>query len=180
MTGIYASVAAVPFLGVGAFFGVAFFPAAFFGAAFFAGAAGLAVVLVTRPDLVLPSTFSTGTIAGAAVGALRLVAVLAFGLDAAVFLGAGAFFVAGAALALVVVVLLAVVDFFGAPAFLAALGAADFCAMDASDDNKGKIASMNKHTLVTVVVEGFSVFSVSDLTLASFLASFTGPDGPND
>lgn len=164
---------------MGAFFGVAFFPAAFFGAAFFAGAAGLAVVLVTRPDLVLPSTFSTGTIAGAAVGALRLVAVLAFGLDAAVFLGAGAFFVAGAALALVVVVL-AVVDFFGAPAFLAVLGAADFCAMDASDDNKGKIASMNKHTLVAVVVEGFSVFSVSDLTLASFLASFTGPDGPND
>lgn len=40
--------------------------------------------------------------------------------------------------------------------------------------------SMNKHTLVAVVVGGFSVFSVSDLTLASFLASFTGPDGPID
>lgn len=91
------------------------------------------MVLVTRPDLVLPSTFSTGTMAGAAVGALRLVAVLAFGLDAATFLGAGAFFVAGAALALVVVVV--VVDFFGAPAFLAVLGAADFYEMDTSDNN---------------------------------------------
>lgn len=76
--------------------------------------------------------------AGAAVGALRLVAVLAFGLDAAAFLGAGAFFVAGAALALVVVVLAAVVDFFGAPAFLAVLGAADFYEMDTSDENNGK------------------------------------------
>lgn len=110
---------------MGAFFGVAFFPVAFLAAGFFAGAAGLAVVLVTRPDLVLPRTFSTGTIAGAAVGALRLVAVFAFGLDAAAFLGAGAFFVAGAALALVAVV----VVFFGAPTFLAVLGAADFCGM---------------------------------------------------
>lgn len=33
---------------------------------------------------------------------------------------------------------------------------------------------------MAAVVEGFSVFSVSDLTLASFLASFTGPDGPVD
>lgn len=123
-------------MGVGAFFGVAFFPAAFFGAAFFAGAAGLAVVLVTRPDLVLPSTFSTGTMAGAAVGALRLVAVLAFGLDAAAFLGAGAFFVVGAALALAVV---EVVDFFGAPTFLVVLGAAVFYEADVSDDTYGEM-----------------------------------------
>lgn len=112
--------------------GVAFFPVAFFAAAFFVGAAGLAVVLVTRPDLVLPRTFSTGTMAGAAVGALRLVAVLAFGLDAAAFLGAAAFFAAGAALVLVVVV------FFGAPTFFVVLGAADFCKNDVLEDDSGE------------------------------------------
>ena len=48
------------------FFGVAdFFAAVFLGAAFFAGAAGFATLLVTRPDLVLPSTFGTSTTAGA-------------------------------------------------------------------------------------------------------------------
>lgn len=43
--------------------GVAFFGAAFFGVAFLAGV--LAVVLVTRPDLVLPRTAGLSTIAGA-------------------------------------------------------------------------------------------------------------------
>ena len=84
-----ASAAAAFFLGVAAFFGAAAF---LVPVAFFAAPSGLAVVLVTRPDLVLPSTF----------------------------LGAAAFFVAGAlALSLVAV-------FFGAAAFLGALVVVDF------------------------------------------------------
>lgn len=48
------------------FFGVAvFLAAAFLGAAFLVGAAALAGPLTTRPDLVLPRTNSTSTIAGA-------------------------------------------------------------------------------------------------------------------
>ncbi len=49
------------------FFGVADFlaAAAFLGAAFLAGPAAFAGPLVTRPDFVLPSTFSCSTIAGA-------------------------------------------------------------------------------------------------------------------
>jgi hypothetical protein len=43
--------------------GVAFFGAAFFGVAFLAGV--LAVVLVTRPDLVFPRTAGLSTTAGA-------------------------------------------------------------------------------------------------------------------
>lgn len=100
MTGnIYASV----FLGV-AFLGVAFFvAAAFLGAAFFAPAfAAGALLLVTRPDLVLPRTleasFSTAGAAAAflgllalafALGAAAFLVVVAF---AAVFLGAAGFF----------------------------------------------------------------------------------------
>ena len=54
------------------FFGVAdFFAAVFLGAAFFAGASGLATLLVTRPDLVLPSTFGTSTTAGACKHGVR-------------------------------------------------------------------------------------------------------------
>jgi len=48
-----------------AFLGVAFFAAVFLGAAAFFGATVLAVVLVTRPDLVLPRTAGLSTIAGA-------------------------------------------------------------------------------------------------------------------
>ena len=123
------------FLGVAAFLGVV----DFLVAAFFAGAAGLAGALVTRPDLVFPSTFSTSTTAGAwalvrpgvdsavdgernltAVAVLRLVAVLALVFGVVVFLVVVAFL--GAAVALVAV-------FFGATAFLGApavLGAAAF------------------------------------------------------
>lgn len=55
------------------FFGVAdFFAAVFLGAAFFAGAAGFATLLVTRPDLVLPSTFGTSTTAGACTDGVRI------------------------------------------------------------------------------------------------------------
>jgi hypothetical protein len=58
--------AASAFFGVADFFGVAFFAAAFFGAAaFFVAGGAVALVLVTRPDLVLVSTFGTSTIAGA-------------------------------------------------------------------------------------------------------------------
>ena len=46
-----------------AFLGVAFLGAAFFGVAFLAGV--LAVVLVTRPDLVFPRTAGLSTTAGA-------------------------------------------------------------------------------------------------------------------
>jgi hypothetical protein len=90
----------------------------FLGAAFFA--AGLAVVFVTRPDLVLVSTFGASTIAGAAVEVLRGLAVLALGLAAA-FLVVVAFFAglaAGAAFLTVV--------FLGA----AGLAAAGFCWLD--------------------------------------------------
>jgi len=43
----------------------AFFATGFFGVAFLAGVAVLPVVLVTRPDLVLPSTAGLSTTAGA-------------------------------------------------------------------------------------------------------------------
>lgn len=86
----------------------------FLGAAFFA--AGLAVVFVTRPDLVLVSTLGASTTAGAAVEVLRGLAVFALGLAAA-FLVVVAFFAGLAAVA----VFLAVV-FLGA----AVLGAAGF------------------------------------------------------
>ena len=65
------SAAAAAFLGVAAFFGVAlgvaFLVAGVFlvAVAFLAGVVGLAGPLVTRPDLVLLSTVSTGTMAGA-------------------------------------------------------------------------------------------------------------------
>lgn len=115
------------FLGVAAFLGVV----VFFVVAFLAGAAGLAGPLVTRPDLVLPSTFSTSTTAGAwwmvshginvileryltAAGVLRLVAVLALAFGVVVFLVLVAFL--GAAVALAGV-------FFGAAAFFVAAGA---------------------------------------------------------
>lgn len=89
---------------------MAFFPAVFLGAAFlvavfFGWAAGGALVLVTRPLLVLPSTRETSlSTAGAAAGVLRGLLALALGFAAAflgaafvvVFFVAGAFLVAGA------------------------------------------------------------------------------------
>jgi hypothetical protein len=130
-------------LGVAAFFGVAFFVAVFLGAAAFLVVLGaVCLVLVTRPDFVLVSTLGTSTIAGAygqvsillrqpeaktstAVGCLAVffalgLAVLAFGLAAGVFLGAGAFLVA-AGLVVVVVVL-----FFGAGFLVVAVGESAF------------------------------------------------------
>ena len=98
-----------------------------------------ALVLVTRPDLVLLKTLGTSTTAGACnifehhrewfecknaltaagvdVEALRLVEVLAFGLADFSFLAAGAFFV-------VVLFALVAVVFLGAAAFLVAFGLA--------------------------------------------------------
>jgi hypothetical protein len=104
----------VAFLGVAFFLGVVAFAAAFFGAAFLAafGAAG-AVVLVTRPDLVLPRTRDTSaSTAAAAAGAAVLRGLLALALGfaaAAAFLGAAFAVVAflGAAFFVVVVVALA-------------------------------------------------------------------------
>lgn len=128
------------FLGVVDFFGVAFFAGLFFGAPAFLGAVGaVCLVLVTRPDLVLVSTFGTSTTAGAcnqvsiwsclsvkeihtALAGLAVffalgLAVLAFGVAAAVFLVAGAFFV------------LAVLEelFFGAPFLVVADVVGVFC-----------------------------------------------------
>lgn len=115
------------------FFGVAVFLAvAFFGPAFLTGAVDFAGPLVIRPDLVLPSTFSVSTIAGAcnqyqsgshqenksghtAAGVLRLLAVLALGFGATAFFAAGTFFGSDDL----------VFSFFGAPRFL---GAAVFAA----------------------------------------------------
>lgn len=107
---------ALAFLGV-VFFVVALAAAAFLGAAaFFVGAADSgALVLVTRPDFVLPRTretsFSTAGAAAAAAAAADLRGLLAFALGlaaAAVFLvaaglAAAAFLVAGAFSFLVVV-----------------------------------------------------------------------------
>jgi hypothetical protein len=73
-----------------AFLGVAFFgfAAAFFGAAFFAAGA---LVLVTRPDLVLPSATEGFSATAGALAVEVFLLVLAFGLAA--FLAAGlAFF----------------------------------------------------------------------------------------
>lgn len=109
--------------------GVAFFTAAFFGVAFLAGVV-LAVVLVTRPDLVFPRTAGLSTTAGACwtisrelagIGRPRLTALGAaafFGFAAALGLAAFGFatlvaLAFGAALALVAVVFLVAVAFFG-------------------------------------------------------------------
>jgi len=53
------------FFGVAAFLVDVFLGVAFLDAAFFGLTGALAFVLVTRPDLVLPSTFSSSTTASA-------------------------------------------------------------------------------------------------------------------
>lgn len=113
---------------------------AFFLAAF---SAGLAVVLVTRPDLVVERTLGWSTTAGAAVEALRGLAVLALGLPAAFLVVVPAFLVVALA-----------AGFSAFSVFLAAafLGAAAFVAVVA--------------------------FLAAGLAAGSFLASFTGPEGP--
>lgn len=141
-------------MGVADFFGVAFLAVAFFGAAVCLVLIGAAAfVLVTRPDLVLVSTFGTSTMAGAydqvnmlqrtyesgmltLVGALALffalgLAVLAFGVAAAVFLAAGAFFV----------VVPLVADFFGAAFLVVVAGVAFGLASLASLGSFGSLAS---------------------------------------
>lgn len=119
------------FLGV-AFLGVAFFvavflgAAAFLGAAFFAAglAAGGALVLVTRPDLVLPRTRETSlSTAGAAV-VFRGLLALALGFAAA-FLGAAFAFVSALGFAAVFFVAGALVT---GLVFFSTLGSAFFAA----------------------------------------------------
>lgn len=114
--------------------------------------AGAAVVLVTRPDFVLPRTLGTSTTAGAwetrqshcrasttatrltAAGveddALRLVEVLAFGLAAFSFFAAGAFLVV-----LVLALVAVAVAFFGAVADFSFFGlvSALFCLLLANE-----------------------------------------------
>jgi hypothetical protein len=167
----------VAFLGVAFFLGVVAFAAAFFGAAFLAafGAAG-AVVLVTRPDLVLPRTRDTSAstaAAGAAVLRGLLALALGFAAAAAAFLGAAfavvvflgaAFFVVVVALAVymkcehahggdLLVRLTVAVAFLGAAAFFSVVF---FSVLDSAFFAAGAAAA------------GF----------ASFFASFTVPEAP--
>lgn len=100
--GVAAFLVGVAFLAAVAFLGVAFLVAvAFLGAAaFLAGALGAAgaLVLVTRPDFVLPRTRDTASSTAGAGAVLRGLLALAFGLAAAAaavaaaFLGAAVFF----------------------------------------------------------------------------------------
>jgi hypothetical protein len=180
--------AASAFFGVAAFFGGVFLgAAAFFGAAAFLADVS-ALVLVTRPDLVLVRTLGTSTTAGAcreknvsnrvsktcsvsrgvrtavdglvAFFALGL-AVLALGLAVTAFFAAGVFFV---------VVLLAAV-FFGA-AFLAPVVGAVVAPVD------GAAFGLASFWIMINDVQGVGRIERQTFGLASFLASFTGPDGP--
>jgi hypothetical protein len=157
-------------LGV-AFFGAAFFAAAvFFGAAFLValGAAG-AVVLVTRPDLVLPRTrVTSASTAATGVAVLRGLLALALG-----FAAAAVFF--GAALAVVV--------FLGA-AFLVVVVALAFY-MTGQHECRGDV--MTRHTVAvaflgaaffSVLGSAFLVAGAAAAGLASFFASFTVPEAP--
>jgi hypothetical protein len=157
------------------FFGVAFFAAVFFGAAFLValGTAG-AVVLVIRPDFVLPRTRDTSSsTAGAGAAVLRGRPAFAFGLAAgAAFLGAA----------------FAVVVFLGA-AFLVVVALA-FC----EPVSYRTITVMwVSHTVVVAFLGAAAFFSVVFSVLGSaffavvagaaagfdsFLASFTVPEAP--
>lgn len=163
------------FFGVAFFVAVAFFAAVFFGAAFFVafGAAG-ALVLVTRPDLVLPRTRETSSsTAGAGAAVLRGLLALALGFAAAAaFLGAG----------------FAAVVFFGA-AFLVVVALA-FCIRG---QHKYTVDQITQRTVVVAFLGAAAFFSVVFFStlgsaflvvvvaaagLASFLASFTVPEAP--
>jgi hypothetical protein len=159
-------------LGV-AFLGVAFFAAAavFFGAAAFLvafGAAG-AVVLVTRPDFVLPRTRDTSaSTAAAGVAVLRGLLALALGFAAgAAFLATG----------------FAAVVFLGA-AFLVVVVALAFY-MDGQHKQLGE--AMKVHTVAVAFLGAAAFFSLGSAFLAtgaatagfaSFFASFTVPEVP--
>jgi hypothetical protein len=186
----------VAFLGVAFFLGVVAFLAAavFFAAgAFFvalgaaaAAAAAGALVLVTRPDLVFPRTRDTSSSTAGAV--LRGLLALALGLAAGAALGAAA----------------VVVAFFGRPtAFLGAAlvvaVALAFCRLSQprhNDDGRqiptvvvaflvaGAFFSVGFFSAVFFSVTFFSALgsdflaAVAVAGLASFFASFTGPDVP--
>jgi hypothetical protein len=165
-------------LGV-AFLGVAFFAVAavvFFGAAAFLvafGAAG-AVVLVTRPDFVLPRTRDTSaSTAAAGVAVLRGLLALALG-----FAAGAAFLAAGFA-----AVVFAVVVFLGA-AFLVVVVALAFY-MDGQHQQLGE--AMTVHTVAVAFLGAVAFFSLGSAFLAtgaatagfaSFFASFTVPEVP--
>jgi len=172
-------------LGV-AFFGVAaFFAAAvFFGAAFLVafGAAG-AVVLVTRPDFVLPRTrWTSSSTAGAGAAALRVLLALALGFAAtAAFLGKAALEVDA----------LMAAAFLGAAAFLVVVALAFYvgCQRVQFDDAGVRrtvavaVAFLGEAAFFTVVffsaALGSTFFAaVGEAGLASFLASFTVPEAP--
>jgi hypothetical protein len=159
----------VAFLGV-AFFGVAaFFAAVFLGAAFLVafGAAG-AVVLVIRPDFVLPRTRWTSSSTAGAGAVLRGLLALALG-----FAAAATFF--GAAFAAAV--------FFGA-AFLAAAALVFYRrSQQQGDDDLITIhtvaaAFLGAAFFSTIFFSGFgSAFLAAGAAPAGF-ASFTVPEAP--
>jgi hypothetical protein len=170
----------VAFLGVAFFLGVVAFAAAFFGAAFLAafGAAG-AVVLVTRPDLVLPRTRDTSAstaAAGAAVLRGLLALALGFAAAAAAFLGAAFAVVVflGAAFFVVVVVVVALAVYMNCEhahggdllvrltVAVAFLGAAAFFSV----------------VFFSVLDSAFFAAGAAAAGFASFFASFTVPEAP--
>lgn len=163
------------FLGV-AFLGVAFFVAVFLGAAFLAAvflgaAAAGALVLVTRPDLVLPRTRVTSfSTAGASLGAaavLRGRPALALGLAAAAFLGA--------AFAAV---------FLGAAAFLVVVALAFYHGSQYGDSRAAAQEVLTVVVAFLALGAAAAFFSVLGSALAaagsfaSFLANFTVPEAP--
>jgi hypothetical protein len=167
----------VAFLGVAFFLGVVAFAAAFFGAAFLAafGAAG-AVVLVTRPDLVLPRTRDTSAstaAAGAAVLRGLLALALGFAAAAAAFLGAA----------------FAVVVFLGAAFFVVVVALAVY--MNCEHAHGGDLlvrltvavaflgaAAFFSVVFFSVLDSAFFAAGAAAAGFASFFASFTVPEAP--
>lgn len=137
-------------------------------------AAAGAWVLVTRPDLVLPSTRDTSaSTAGAGAALLRGLLALALG-----FAAAAVFFV---------VVLVVVVAFLGA-AFLVVVVLAFYMTVSMSvvglDDKRTVVvflgaAFFSVFFSVLALVSVFLVVGAAAAGLASFFASFTVPEAPS-
>jgi hypothetical protein len=156
--------------------GVSFFleAAAFLGAAAaFFGAAGLAAVFATRPDLVLVRTVGLSTTAGAA-GAWKKVSHCLRQTDRDMsgwgsrftFLGAAFFSFLGAAAFFSLGSFLAAASFLGAAAFLVAAGLAAFFSLVS-------LVSF----LAAVSFLGAAAF-LGAAGFAAFLASLVPPEGP--
>ena len=153
----------------GVFFLVA---AAFLAGAFFSTAGAL--VFVTRPDLVLPSTrVTSASTAGAGASFALGLPALALGLAAAVFLvGVVAFLALGAAAA------------FLAAGFFAVVVFAFYATLVGTWDVIRVALTVVVAFLVLVAVAFFSALGSATFSffavagLLSFFASFTGPEAP--